>query len=48
MFEFFYKRGVLKQHNEYCQNNGVVKVTLPKKGQFWNSIILSDQLKSQS
>jgi len=23
---------VLKQHNEYCQKNGVVKITLPKKG----------------
>jgi len=23
---------VLKKHNEYCQKNGVVKITLPKKG----------------
>jgi len=23
---------VLKQHNEYCQKNGVAKITLPEKG----------------
>jgi len=39
---------VLKKHNEYCQKNGTVKIALPKKGQFWNSIISTDQLKSQS
>ena len=39
---------VLKKHNEYCQKNGAVKITIPKKGQFCNSIISTDQLKPQS
>jgi len=39
---------VLKKRNEHCQKNGAVKITLTKKGQFWNSIISTDQLKSQS
>ena len=28
----FTTKEVLKNHNEYCQKNGVVNVSLPKKG----------------